>query len=149
MNFITLARKMASKSPDPSTKVGCIITKKHGIKERVVASGYNTPLPIFNNVTFFSRSLKYNMTQHAEIKALLLLNPAYLKNTRTAMYITHPPCCKCAISIVESHINHIYIDSLGLNCSSKIRWQEEWRQSFHIFETCGTTFSVVPQLCPL
>ena len=68
--FMGIAKAVALKSKDPSSKMGCVIVDK---KKRVVALGYNGLIQGANEakMTLSERPMKYYFSIHSEMNALL------------------------------------------------------------------------------
>jgi len=101
--FIGLARHIAEWSKDPSTKVGCILVDSSRV---VVGMGYNGfPRGVDDSDSRYqNRELKYQLVQHAEINAILNST----KSVKGCVaYVTHPPCCNCSGSIIQSGISEV------------------------------------------
>jgi dCMP deaminase len=107
MSFIEIARVIAKKSKDPSTKVGAIIVD---LENRIVSTGYNGFISKNNeDYMTFERPLKYHLTIHAEMNALLF---AKQDLTGKIMYITHSPCSECLKHILQCKIRTVYYAEL-------------------------------------
>src|SRR4051812_29563221 len=107
MSFLEIASVIAKKSKDPSTKVGCIIVDP---EKRLVSTGYNGFVS-GNDETYmtFERPMKYHLTIHAEMNALLF---AQQDLSNTVMYITHSPCSECLKHILQCRIRLVYYSEL-------------------------------------
>lgn len=103
-NFLRIAEAQAYMSPDPSTKVGCVIVSS----DRIVAYGFNhIPSPIqYTETQLQNREWKYPRVIHAEMDALAKIGPHNF--SYPILYVTHFPCAQCAISIVHAGIKEIY-----------------------------------------
>jgi len=100
--FLDLAVHKAQWSQDPSTKVGCVITK--GKQDKYY--GYNgfpqgiADLPSrLNNYV-----LKHKIMIHAEMNAIFSATESLAGHT---LYCTHPPCIRCAVSIIRVGITRV------------------------------------------
>ena len=67
--FIELAKSVALKSEDPSTKVGCVIVNK---QNQVISTGYNNFI-IGADKKYMSidKPMRYLLSVHAEMRALI------------------------------------------------------------------------------
>lgn len=138
LRFIQMAQLVASWSKDPSTKVGAVITTAD---RRVVSTGYNgfargvddTPERLND------RTLKYPLTIHAELNAIL-----------SAAYSGHPlrgctiyvsplhPCSQCASAIVQAGITSVVFSSpTMLDSDAAARWDENFRLAAGVFREAG------------
>lgn len=97
------ASGMAARSPDPSTKVGCVIVDhKRGV---TVGAGWNHFPEGIPESWWHIRDLKYKAVVHAEAAALLNAGPA----ARGAdMYVTHHPCRDCAKLIIAAGVRVVW-----------------------------------------
>lgn len=101
--FLELAETVASWSKDPSTRVGCVITRP----DNTVASlGYNGfPRGCDDDDSLLAnRDTKIARTIHAELNAVL--NSRERLDDCTA-FVTHPPCSSCAGSLIQSGIKEV------------------------------------------
>lgn len=107
MSFIELAQVIAKKSKDPSTKVGAVIVD---YENRILSTGYNGFVSKNNEKYMtFERPMKYHLTIHAEMNALLF---AKQDLTGKIMYITHSPCPECLKHILQCRIRTVYYNEL-------------------------------------
>ena len=95
--FMNMAECVSLRSPDPSTKHGCVIVDTNN---RVLSTGYNGPVKGFpNNKIDFKRPQKYTWMIHAEDNAVLF---AQCNLTNTTAYITGHPCASCFRRLVQA-----------------------------------------------
>lgn len=99
------AEYLAAMSPDPSTKVGCVITKAG----KIYGKGFNhfpkgTPEKFWEN-----RTEKYRHVVHAEVWALLAAG----KTAKgSIMMCSHHPCRECALLIVAAGVATLICPSM-------------------------------------
>jgi len=107
MSFVEIAKVISTKSKDPSTKVGAVIVDS---ENRIISTGYNGFVSK-NDETYmtFERPMKYHLTIHAEMNALLF---AKQDLTDKIMYITHSPCSECLKHILQCRIRTVYYAEL-------------------------------------
>ncbi len=107
MSFMEIAKVIASKSKDPSTKVGSVIVDSN---DRIISTGYNGFVSKNNeSLMTFERPLKYHLTIHAEMNALLFAKQDLYNKI---IYITHSPCVECLKHILQCGIRTVYYDKL-------------------------------------
>ena len=99
--FLNLAKTAASKSKDPSTKVGAVIVAKNNT---VVSMGYNGLPRQLQDLPerYENRELKYRLVIHAELNALI-----HARRTLNGCTLyTYPlPCCEvCSIHLIQAGI---------------------------------------------
>lgn len=108
LHYIEMAKVIASKSKDPSTKVGCVIV---GPDNEIRSTGFNGfPRGIDEYVeSRWVRPEKYSWVIHAEANAVA--NAARvgvsLKDTRLYMNYIPAPCTSCAQLLIQSGVIEI------------------------------------------
>lgn len=101
--FLNIAKAVAEKSKDPSTKVGCVIVDKD---KRPVSFGFNGFIKGCNESKMTNdRPMKYHLVCHAEMNAILF---ARRDLNGCVLYCTHAPCENCLKYILQSGIRIIY-----------------------------------------
>jgi dCMP deaminase len=101
--FVLLAEIIASRSKDPNSKHGCIITDS---EYRIISTGYNGAVQgIDDSKIPLTRPEKYKYFIHAEMNALLFAR-TNLKNCYA--FITGPSCSSCIRSLIQAGITKIY-----------------------------------------
>lgn len=126
--FMNIASVVSSRSPDPDTKVGCVIVDSNN---RIISTGYNgTPSGFPLTEEDWSRPNKYKQIIHAEANAIL-----YAKTdlNNCAIYATLQPCLECTKMICASGIKKIYY---GIERPDK--------DSLKLLKSCGVTITKVP-----
>lgn len=106
--FITLARVIARKSKDPSTKCGCVIV---GDDHAILTMGYNG-LPRGCNDNVPERSIrpdKYLWTEHAERNGVCNAAANGIRLRGATAYVTGPPCADCSRAMIQAGIKKIVI----------------------------------------
>jgi dCMP deaminase len=125
-----MAHKVASRSKDPTTKVGCIVTSKDKV---VVASGYNgIPQGVRDLPERMERPAKYLWTAHAEENAVALAARVGASLRDGYAYVTHHPCSRCARSLIQAGIQVVYVDKGKTNMP-----QEEFDVAKEMFTEAG------------
>lgn len=125
--FLDLALHVSGWSKDPSTKVGAVLV---GSDITQIALGYNGFPRGIKDTEFrlTCRETKLRYTQHAERN---VLDNAAFDTFLSTLYVTHPPCCACALSIVSKGIRRVV--SLPMSSDFASRWAAEVHQSREIF----------------
>lgn len=128
--FMDMAHKVASRSKDPNTKVGCIVTSRDKV---VVASGYNgIPQGVRDLPERMDRPAKYLWTAHAEENAVALAARVGASLRDGYAYVTHHPCSRCARSLIQAGIQVVYVDRGTTNMP-----QEEFDVAKQMFTEAG------------
>lgn len=131
--FLNRAVEVASWSKDPSTRVGAVIVDgKHQVSE-----GYNGPPSGIRDDDSLSRDEKLRRTIHAEENALLFTGRGVEGCT---LYVTHPPCGRCAAKIIQAKI--LRVVHLAPSEAFVRRWHEEIRSAMTMFAEAGVRVEV-------
>lgn len=94
-NIMKLALEISNLSPDPTTKVGCVITNA---ENEILSVGYNKlrKYVLLSDLNYIqeNKEVKKYAFEHAETMAL-----SRLKDTKEelSIYITYPSCINCAV----------------------------------------------------
>ncbi len=132
--FITLAGLVASWSKDPSTQVGAVIVDRD---KRIVSTGFNGfPRGVVDDLV--DREVKLLRTIHAEENALLF---ARRDVTGMTVYVTRPPCARCAAKLVQSGIARVVYTLPPVDFVE--RWAIEMREAQAMFDAVGVTVTVL------
>lgn len=98
----TLACFAAQGSPDPSTKVGAVVTNELGI---ICGGGFNDFPPGVPKEWWEDRTLKYRGVVHAEVNAILEAGRFHCLGG--TIYVTSHPCEACAKMIVAAGLKRV------------------------------------------
>lgn len=132
--FTGLLVQIASKSKDPSTKVGALII---GPDKEIRSTGYNS-FPRGLNDTVAARTErpeKYFWIEHAERNAIY--NAARCGTTLKdcTIYVNELPCLDCARGVVQAGIKEVVV--FDSNPDFRERWKEHMERVEELFEECG------------
>lgn len=123
--YLKLAKEIAQKSKDPSTKVGAIIVSEDN---KPISFGYNgLPCKIFDtDERLNNRELKYSIIIHAEINALIFAE----RSVKNATLYTWPflPCSRCASVFIQAGIKRVVAP-----INSNDRWKDNLWLSKSLF----------------
>lgn len=128
---MSLADQMARKSPDPKTKVGCVIVKSHLGLAVVLASGYNhfpSGMAIVPDINSSFDKKRYII--HAEMDAISNL-AGYTSGQNMVLYVTHAPCDNCCRMIAAVGIRTVVFRNIHK------------RSDVHLLEDLGITWRQV------
>jgi dCMP deaminase len=132
--FIDLAKLVASWSKDPSTQVGAVIVDKD---KRIVSTGFNGfPQGVDDEST--EREIKLLRTIHAEENALLF---ARRDVTGMTVYVTRPPCARCAAKLIQSGVSRVVYPLPPIDFIE--RWGNEMREAQAMFSQVGTVITAL------
>ena len=128
--FLALADYISHWSKDPSTQVGCVLTKKR----RVVSMGFNGfPAGVEDTEERLAdRDIKYEMVVHAEQNALMFAGD---RAEGCVLYV-HPllPCARCAVLIIQTGVGRVVCDQPDFDHG---RWGEQARIADTMFREAG------------
>lgn len=132
--FLGLANLVATWSKDPSTGVGAVIVDA---KNRIVSMGFNGfPRAVHDDeANLNDRDEKLRRTIHAEENALLFAGRSVEGCT---IYVTHPPCARCAAKIIQAGI--VRVVSRPPWNSFVERWADDMRSAAEMFAEANTSF---------
>lgn len=130
--FLKNARLASEMSKDPSTKVGCVLVKE----KKIISTGYNGFPPGIADYTgrLQDREVKYSLTVHAEMNAIL---QAGLEARGSTLYLygfTNCPCQNCTKHLITAGVKHVVSADVG-PCSE--RWKEELEAAEEILKEVG------------
>jgi len=135
--FLNLAKEVSTWSKDPSTKVGAVIVNNDNV---VVSVGYNGfPRGVSDDdARLNNRELKYMMTIHAEMNAIMFAN----QSLKGCTLYTYPfqPCSRCAACIIQSGITEII--TIELSKQHK-RWYNDFRNAQLMFDEANVRLVVI------
>ena len=122
--FLELARQISSWSKDPSTQVGCVVV---GPDREIRSTGFNgLPRGIEDsNERLNNREMKYPMICHAEENAIMHAARIGMPLKGCKVYITWPPCTRCARSLIQAGISQIIYPK-------KIEIPKRWASDFEL-----------------
>jgi len=103
--FFEIARTVASKSKDPSTKVGCVVV---GPDHDIRSTGFNgIPRDVHDKSERMEQPAKYMWTAHAEENAVSHAARIGVSLKGCTAYVTHYPCAACTRMLIQSGINKV------------------------------------------
>lgn len=127
--FLDIAKIVASKSKDPSTKVGAVIVRPDNT---ICSTGYNGfPRGMNDSPKLYDdREYKYANTIHGEINAILFAGePLYGYTLYTYPFM---PCRSCALIVAQSGIKKVIAPKCPPDKSE--RWEASFERTRAIFK---------------
>lgn len=132
--YLGLAEQEAKRSPDPSTKVGCVVRRARGFD--ILGRGYNSfpDRSFVPHSLYYEREEKYDRIIHAEVRALF--DAAAVRRSPLILYTTFPPCKECAKHMVERDVIQVVmyddvwlLNHQGRSNESWAKWMQSFEQS--------------------
>lgn len=139
--FLDEAKLNASWSKDPSTGVGAVIVRPNN---KVASQGYNGfPAKISDNPEWLEdRAIKYKVTIHAELNAIL----SSVEDLEGYTIYVYPfaPCENCALSIIQKGITRVV--TLKTPEDKLVRWKDSFEFAQKLFDMAGVEVVVYDSL---
>lgn len=142
--FMQMAQVISTWSKDKSTKVGCVIVSP---EKEILSMGYNGfPRGVNDALEYRQlRPTKYEFVVHAEENALLNAGRNGTRLNGGILYVTMPPCTRCAGSIIQSGIKEIIY--LEPEVQKQISgWRDNLKYSFEMFNEAGIRYQEISQI---
>lgn len=137
--FLDMAALAATKSKDPSTKVGAIIV---GPDREIRSSGYNGQPRGADDAASerHERPEKYYWFEHAERNAIYNAARSGTSTLGCTLYVTPiHPCMDCARGIVQAGIVEVVVPL----ADGHERWAHHTERRRKLFEETGVVFRMV------
>lgn len=123
-----LAFKIAERSKDPNTQVGCRIVD---IENHVISEGYNGfGARSHESVAMWQRPNKYDHVIHAETNAIGHAAKMGRSTNGATMYVTAFPCLSCAKLVIAAGIKRIFYEK------TLEGWNDDTRKALVEFDRC-------------
>ncbi|TVO75236.1 deoxycytidylate deaminase [Sedimenticola selenatireducens] len=131
--FLGLAAHISAWSKDPSSQVGAVITDGN----RIVSVGYNGFAAGVEDRAerLADRNCKLNLTIHAEENAMIF---AKRDLTSCTVYVTHPPCPRCASKLIQEEVKRIVCIAPSEDFLS--RWADDLKLSQEMYQEAGVEY---------
>lgn len=132
--MMQLVATVATWSKDPSTAVGAVIVDPHN---RVVSLGFNGfPRSVSDASDLLAdREEKLRRTIHAEENALLF---AQRDIEGCTVYVTHPPCARCAAKLIQAGVHRIVTHRPGAEFAQ--RWAADMSSARQMYGEAGVEY---------
>ena len=132
--FLEVAGLVRTWSKDPSTQVGAVVVQDR----RIVATGYNGfPSGIADDERLHDRAVKYDLTVHAEMNAILNAAKAGISLDGATMYVNGLCVCKdCAKAVIASGIKRV----VAAEPTKTERWADSLAFASLMFEEAGVGY---------
>lgn len=140
--FAQLAQEVSTWSKDPSTKVGCILVRD----KKVVSTGYNgLPRSISDSFERLNdRSIKYEITIHAEQNAVISAALHGVSTVGCAAYVTFNPCSRCSAVLINAGIETVYVSGYS---DIPERWVDNFIIGAKLLEEAGIPLKIIDVDC--
>ena len=136
--YMSMAKVAASKSKDPSTKVGAVLVDD---KQRMIIAAFNgfpRGVPDLPEL-LTERDVKLRLTLHAEDNALLLAQRSVEGGTCYTWPM--PPCAQCAARLVQAGITRIVSPEPSFD--HRDRWGKDFDLAEWVYQQAGVELYLV------
>ena len=137
--YLEMAKHVASKSKDPSTKTGAVIVREDNSLCSIGFNGFPKGMPDSEEL-YANREEKYSRIVHCEINAHLFSRDTSLKGY-TLYTWPFASCDRCCVQMLQAGITRFVAPVLPDNL------QERWGASLELtrkyIEECGKTLDLV------
>lgn len=133
--FLGLAKEVSTWSKDESTQVGSVIVDGN---KRVISLGFNGPPQGVPDETGLDRETRLRRSLHAEQNSLLF---AHRSVAGCTIYVTHPPCARCAAMIVQAGITKVVAPKPDEKFRE--RWADDIEQAKFMFDSAHIEFEEI------
>lgn len=138
--FLKLATHISTWSKDPAAQVGAVIVDP---KRRIVSVGFNGfPQGVHDDAEIINnrqdKTVKLLRTIHAEENAILF---ARRDLDGCSIYVSYPPCAKCAAKIIQVGITDVY--SITPDAGFLANWKIELDQARSLFVEAAVRHSML------
>lgn len=127
---MNMAKLVATKSKDPSTKCGCVIV---GMDHEVRSTGFNGFPRGVEEEDFpsrWERPEKYKWVEHAERNAIYNAARNGVSLNGCSAFITGPPCSDCAKGLIQAGICLVRYET-----PTDPGYIERWGMEFDLVDT--------------
>ena len=131
--FLSICDVVASKSKDPSTKVGCVIV---GPSHEIRSTGFNgMPKRVWDgHMELIDRDTKLLMVEHAERNAIYQCAFSGVSTAGCTLYVNSlPPCADCARAIIQSGIVEVVMNNIVM----PERWKKSCEKGWDMMRETG------------
>lgn len=106
--FLAIAHAVATRSKDPRTQVGAVLTRDRD----VLSHGYNGFLPgVYEIPERWEAPLKYQRVVHAEVNAVARAARNGIRTEGSTLYVTLAPCLNCGKVVAAAGVIEIVYDA--------------------------------------
>lgn len=141
--YLLMAYREATKSPDPSTQNGAVIPVDFEGKEYVIKAHNTFPEGVEVTPERLERPLKYEYIEHAERSAVYVAAREGLRLERSTMYVPWAACSNCARAIIRSGISRVVTHQRMLDETPK-RWKESIKEAMTMLKEAGVRVVMIP-----
>ena len=140
--YLGMAKYVASKSKDPSTKTGAVIVRPDWTQCSIGFNGFPRKMPDDDSL-YANRESKYSRIVHCEINAQILSRDASLEGY-TLYTWPFASCDRCCVQMIQAGITRFVAPTLPED--KKERWQSSLELTRKYIEECGLTLDLIDMI---
>ena len=148
--FMRMAYLVATKSKDPSTKVGAIVVKD----KRIISVGYNGMCAGVQEAVDlyperYERPEKYYWFEHAERNSIFSAAKFGISTDGTIMYTQGIPCADCGRAIIQSGIARVVVHKQRADLDTgkeREKWNENAQRTSIMFHEANVKLDMFDQI---
>lgn len=139
--FLREARKQASLSKKPNTKVGALLVDSSG--EILLAECNDYIDPVYSNPLLENEANRKLYSEHAERRIIYAaLNNNIANVSDKTLVITHFPCTDCARAIILIGIRNLIVDKIDIKSKFYIDRLEDLKTSYRMLKLNGVNIAL-------
>jgi dCMP deaminase len=142
LRLLALCAQKGVESPDPKTKIGCIIVRPD---KSILSEACNTyPKGVVDTIPDRTESpLKYLWIEHAERNAIYLAARQGFSTEGCTMFIDLSPCVDCARAIIQAGLAEVVINNDRTTEYSSDRYAGELSMALEMLAEAGVAVRFV------
>ena len=142
--YLDICSKVAARSKDPNTQIGCVIA---GPAHEIRSTGYNSlPRGIRDDVPErLERPTKYLWMEHAERNAIYNAARCGTPLDGCTLYVEIMPCMDCGRGLVQAGIREVVVSRTRMSQYSSEYYEEHFRRVEELFQEARVRMRQVPE----
>lgn len=138
--YLLMAYKQATNSPDPSTQNGAVIVSG----STTVADCNRFPDHVKLSGERLERPLKYEFIEHAERNVIYKCASLGIPTAGMTMYVPWFACSDCARAIIQAKIAHV-VGHQRMADETPERWKDSIANAMTMLEEAGVKMTMIPE----
>lgn len=145
LRWLAICAQKGSESPDPRTKIGCIIVRPD---KSILSEACNTfPKGVVNTIQDRTEApLKYLWIEHAERNAIYSAARQGFSTEGCTIFIDLSPCVDCARAIIQAGLVEVVINNDRTTKYNSYRYSSEHSMAFEMLAEAGVAVRFVSPL---
>ena len=142
--YLDICAKVAARSKDPNTQIGCVIA---GPAHEIRSTGYNSlPRGIRDDVPErLERPAKYLWMEHAERNAIYNAARCGTPLDGCTLYVEIMPCMDCGRALVQAGIREVVVSRARMSQYSSEYYEEHFQRVEELLQEAKVRVRQVPE----